>query len=171
MQVSSKHLTLASRVFKAMLQPHFQEGRRLQEVGFLELVLPDDNPYMFRILLDIIHGRSQKVPQAITSEALLEITILVDKYQLQDVTDVFYHNWTVRLNSEIPVHYCKDLVAWTFIFWVFGDAEGFKQSTRIIQQEAGESVTTELPLPSPILGMVLCSYALYCRLKYLIGIS
>jgi hypothetical protein len=55
MLVSSRHLMLASPVFKAMLQhSNFKEGQELHVNGKVEIPLPDDDPEAFKILLDII---------------------------------------------------------------------------------------------------------------------
>lgn len=55
MLVSSRHLMLASPVFKAMLQhSNFKEGDELHSTGSVEVPLPDDDPDAFKILLDII---------------------------------------------------------------------------------------------------------------------
>jgi hypothetical protein len=55
MLVSSRHLMLASPVFKAMLQhSNFKEGEELHSTGKVEVPLPDDDPDAFKILLDII---------------------------------------------------------------------------------------------------------------------
>jgi hypothetical protein len=55
MLVSSRHLMLASPVFKAMLQhSNFKEGEELHSTGKVSVPLPDDEPDAFKILLDII---------------------------------------------------------------------------------------------------------------------
>jgi hypothetical protein len=55
MLVSSRHLMLASPVFKAMLQySNFKEGEELHANGRAEVPMPDDDPVAFKILLDII---------------------------------------------------------------------------------------------------------------------
>jgi hypothetical protein len=40
MMLSSKHMCLASSVFKAMLQGQFKEGHQLRENGKIEVLLP-----------------------------------------------------------------------------------------------------------------------------------
>ena len=42
--VSSKILTLASPVFKALFAPHFFEGAKLAESGYTEISLHEDEP-------------------------------------------------------------------------------------------------------------------------------
>jgi hypothetical protein len=73
MRVSSKHLMLASSVFRAMFQGEFKEGNALRSTGSVEKELHDDHPEALLILMDIIHGRTRRVipskpvkPMAIT---------------------------------------------------------------------------------------------------------
>lgn len=60
-QVSSKHLKLASSVFKAMLSRNFREGIILQNASTGEIELHDDNPEALTILLSIIHHQARDV--------------------------------------------------------------------------------------------------------------
>ncbi|RFU27529.1 hypothetical protein B7463_g8814, partial [Scytalidium lignicola] len=129
MLVSSRHLILASTVFKAMLQDRFKEGRELRSKGFLELPLPDDDPATFSILLDIIHGRTRKVPRKVTFNELTVITILVDKYQLQEVVEPYSENWINRLRPKVLNYFNDDLTVWLSIFWVFGYDQQFKKAS------------------------------------------
>lgn len=57
MLVSSKHMSVASPVFKAMRQASSQEGIELKKTGKAELSLRDEDSKAWNILLDIIHGR------------------------------------------------------------------------------------------------------------------
>ena len=50
MRVSSKHLMLASLVFKAKFQGEFKEGNTLRSSGFVEKQLLDDHPAAWLIL-------------------------------------------------------------------------------------------------------------------------
>ena len=81
-------MTLASSVFKAMLNGHFMEGRLLAEMGMVEVPLPDDDPTAFTILLDIIHGRGSRVPRKLNLTLLTDIAVLVDKYRLHEVVSI-----------------------------------------------------------------------------------
>jgi hypothetical protein len=57
--VSSKHMILASSVFAAMLKVDYKEGSTLESKGKVEISLPDEEPDLFAILLNIIHGRTK----------------------------------------------------------------------------------------------------------------
>ena len=153
MLVSSKHLILASSVFGAMLQDRFNEGQTLRSAGYLELPLPDDDPVAFSILLDVIHGHTRKVPRKIDFELLIQISILVDKYQLQEVVEVFSDGWIQALDQKVPESLTADLIHWLCIFWVFGQSDKFKLMTRIMERESdGTTWTEDLPIPPAILG-------------------
>lgn len=155
MLVSSKHLILSSSVFEAMLQDRFKEGQTLRSTGFLELPLPDDDPDAISILLDVIHGHTRKVPRKVDFELLIHISILVDKYQLHEVVEVFSDGWIQALDQEVPAGLTVDLIPWLSIFWVFGQSDKFKLMTRIMERECDGTTETEgLPIPPAVLGMV-----------------
>ncbi|KAH8807980.1 hypothetical protein F5884DRAFT_350361 [Xylogone sp. PMI_703] len=155
MLVSSKHLILASTVFKAMLRDGFKEGREFQSKGFLELPLPDDDAATFSILLDIIHHRTRKVPRKVTFNELTVITILVDKYQFQEVVEPYSEHWINRLLPKTFNYFSDDLIVWLSIFWVFGYAEQFKKVTQILERESEGDVTADgLPIPATILEAI-----------------
>ena len=86
-RLSSKHLTLASAVFKKMLEARFKKELKLISKGYVEIALPEDNATAFLILLNLIHGRMRKVPRNIDSRTLSEIVILVDRYELLEITE------------------------------------------------------------------------------------
>ena len=93
MQVSSKHLAMASPVFKAMLSHGFSEGEALQTQGTAEIPLPDDDPAAMAILLEIIHTRGQRVPRKVSLTLLALLAIGIDKYQLQDASKFYADVW------------------------------------------------------------------------------
>jgi hypothetical protein len=71
MIVSSKHMILASPVFKVMLQPgRFKEGMQRNAAGQIEVDLPDDDQAVMVIVPDIIHGRNSLVPKQVDMEML-----------------------------------------------------------------------------------------------------
>jgi hypothetical protein len=82
MRVSSKHLSLASRVFKSLLTGQFAESKSLKEHGSADIPLPGDNAAAFAILLNVVHGHLNKVPRMVDLATLTEISMLVDKVQL-----------------------------------------------------------------------------------------
>lgn len=87
--VSSRHMILASRVLKAMLRGPFIEGQTLRESGEFEIALSEDDTIAFIILMDIVHGRTSRVPRTVTLNLLTTLSLLVDKYELLEAVDVF----------------------------------------------------------------------------------
>ncbi|KAF7920654.1 hypothetical protein BELL_0335g00090 [Botrytis elliptica] len=82
MLVSSKHMCLASPVFKAMLQhSNFKEGRELASVGKIEISLPDDDPDAFAVLMfEIMSDRwisllEAELPEEFTDDLLPWLSI------------------------------------------------------------------------------------------------
>lgn len=61
-QCSSKHLTLASSIFKALLSERFKEGAVFRCTRTLTLPLPDDDPAALLISLNIIHWQTKEIP-------------------------------------------------------------------------------------------------------------
>ena len=155
-RVSSRHLSLASPVFKAMLTGGFEEGR-VQSTQVQEIQLPDDDPEALVILLHVIHGLMWKVPRQLDLQTLLEISILVDKYQLQQVVAIVSELWIDHLWESSAKTRTKTFVQWICISWVFGTPLQFEESTKVAIREITCSievlVNERFPIPSIIAGM------------------
>ncbi|KAH6674274.1 hypothetical protein B0J14DRAFT_617053 [Halenospora varia] len=160
-QVSSKHLTLASPVFKAMLKHSFREGAGLREFGCVQIPLPEDDPDAFSILMSIIHAKNQAVPRQMSLPLLTTIAILVDKYELHESTDLFANTWIDALKTSMPETFCKQLISWICITWVFRRPAEFtwasfvaiKQSTGVGFETVYEDFDT-LPIPEEIIEAI-----------------
>jgi hypothetical protein len=134
-RVSSKHLALASRVFQSMLRPGFLAGDQLRSQGFANLSLPDDNPAAMLILSNLVHGKNRRVPLKVKTSMLLELAILVDKYELLEITETILGSWFKNLKNDIPQGFSEDLLSWICISWVFENEELFEQATKLAQLE------------------------------------
>ncbi|KAF5571553.1 hypothetical protein FPHYL_300 [Fusarium phyllophilum] len=93
MRVSSRHLTLASRIFRAMLQgpwieaaPSSQPVRQISTEGW--------DAFALAIVLDCIHGRHFEIPTEISPGLLTRISTIVDYYQCREAVQVHYRTWT-----------------------------------------------------------------------------
>ncbi|MCJ1354907.1 MAG: hypothetical protein MMC33_004897 [Icmadophila ericetorum] len=102
MRVSSKHLSLASPVFKDMLSRNFFEGITLHTIGSVEVLLSDNDTKALIVLLSIIRSQPSKIPSKVNLDFLTEMTILVDKYQLRPVAALLSGYWIAALKHEIP---------------------------------------------------------------------
>lgn len=156
MLVSSKHLMLASPVFKAMLQhSNFKEGDTLRSSGQVKVPLPDDDPAALKILLDIVHGRVRQVPRQVGLKTMTELSILIDKYQMLEVVEIYVEIWMTTLKTSVPIFFTADLLSWLSISWVFGLADIFKQISRIAMRGSTElfgAHESHLPIPQPVFG-------------------
>jgi hypothetical protein len=165
MLVSSRHMMLASPVFRAMLDGNFKEGCDLTSNGKVQVPLPNDDPTALAIVLDIIHGHNRRVPREVDLELLTEISILADKYQMVEAVEFFAESWIEGLKSSIPEDYStekRDVHRWIGISWVFGRSSEFKTMTELTGTSTGaglvDDVDERLPIPSIILGTVLRKY-------------
>ena len=91
-RTSSIVLSLASRVFDAMLKLEFREGQDLAESRTVEIPLPDDDPEAMLALCQVLHHRTSDMA-ALTSDRLLAIALLSDKYDCAGALQVFSSYW------------------------------------------------------------------------------
>jgi hypothetical protein len=161
MLVSSKHVSLASPVFKAMLQHKFIEGESLRKDGKVDVPLPDDEPMAFAILMKIVHAQNDTVPTEVDLPTLINIAILVDKYRLHACVSAFTSLWITLLKPLIPQSCLnKDLLSWLCITWVFRKDVEFNMVTSVAQKyHAGTSYRSvygpaafdSLPIPAKVI--------------------
>ncbi|KAI9048420.1 hypothetical protein LZ554_007256 [Drepanopeziza brunnea f. sp. 'monogermtubi'] len=166
MRVSSRLVMRASPVFKAMLKHSFREGLTLRATGKVEIPLPDDDPTVFALLMDIVHGNivhRGRPPPPMDTLFLTKIAILVDKYRLQKHVAVHSDAWVDSLRKEIPQTFGPDLIHWLCISWVFRRPAEFNFITRIAERESlGQDLDTyspalkeNLPIPERIIDNIL----------------
>jgi hypothetical protein len=161
-RVSSKHMMLASPVFKAMLQRGtFKEGHQLGSVGHVEVPLPDDDPEALLVLASVIHGRNRSVPRQVSMELMTRISILVDKYQMVEAVEAFSCSWIEDLKIGIPTLYNTPeeqaaVHRWVGISWVFGKRVEFKAMTQLIERGSNanlaENIEEGLPIPDILIS-------------------
>ena len=153
--VSSRHLMLASSTFKRMLaQDGFAESVRNEVDGLYHIVAHDWDPEAFLIVLRIVHGRNKQVPREVTLEMLAKIAVLEDYYNFEESLDVFTEVWVQSLTkTSIPTIYCRDLVLWVWVAWIFDVEQQFTQATDTVIRQSTESFQTlELPIPTRVSG-------------------
>ncbi|KAE9378231.1 hypothetical protein N431DRAFT_435404 [Stipitochalara longipes BDJ] len=162
MLVSSKHMRVASPVFRAMLQQkNFKEGRELSSKGGLELPLPDDDAIAMIVLLDVIHGRNRRVPRKIDLDLVNRISILVDKYQMAEAVGMVSDVWIDNLRNDIPKEYDPNVIEvhrWLAISWVFGRGDVFKTITKLVQcncySDLEFRLEDNLPIPKTVIDAI-----------------
>ncbi|ESZ92957.1 hypothetical protein SBOR_6676 [Sclerotinia borealis F-4128] len=158
MLVSSKHMSLASPVFKAMLQRNnFPEGRELASAGKVKIPLPDDDPDAFAILMCVIHGRTRSIPRDVDLDVLSRISTLVDKYQLHEVVEIMSDRWISLLEPQLLEVHMDDLLPWLSISWVFEKSDIFKEVTRIAERQSNGKIGEDrhdIPIPNRVVDAI-----------------
>lgn len=168
MLVSSKHMMLASPVFKAMLhRSSFKEGKELSEKGKVEIPL-DDNVEAMTIILNVVHGHNRQVSRRLDLDILCIIAILTDKYQMVEALEAFSEGWIKHLELSMPVRYFtrvdKDHVHKRIgISWVFSKRTEFTKMTSFVQKYCCDDLhkligQEGLPIPDIVIGTVRMHY-------------
>ena len=111
-KVSSKHLTLTSPVFKALINSGMSESTRLSNTGTTDIQLPEDYSQCMEVLLYIIHGKSRRLPKEMTPQLLMEIALMVDKYGLHEAVQPFTGLWFKDFKRIIPKRKWCPAVSW-----------------------------------------------------------
>ncbi len=157
-KVSSKHLALASRVFRNKLQFGSTKATR-QSDGRVHLKLAEGfDPKAVSIVVNAVHGRGSQVPKAVDLETLAQIAVVVDRLQLLDAVDVYADRWISKLEGRIQDVYDRDLVLWIFISHVFRRSDIFKAVSKTAAAQAqGPIQTLNLPIREKIISQSILS--------------
>lgn len=152
-QVSAKHMMLASPVFKAMLTGGWKESAQFSQKGYVEVMADGWDLESFLLILRIIHGQYYQVQRNVTLEMLAKVAVIADFYGCKEVLHIMADIWVTSLQENIPDKYCRDLVLWVWISWFFGLPSHFEHSTAlIIVQSEGPINGWGLPIPKEVLG-------------------
>ncbi|KAG6234293.1 hypothetical protein E4U25_006054 [Claviceps purpurea] len=157
-RLCSRHLALASPVFKAMLNGIWKESAPPSDWSDCqvryELAATEWDAEDFLLLMNIVHGHSTQVPYSVDLETLGRISVLVDYYQCQEVTQFVAGLWIDKLSGSLPTTYGRDCVIWMFVSWIFSRSEIFKKMTLLaIRTCEGGLGTIHLPFPPMLLSM------------------
>lgn len=148
LRVSSRHLMLASPHFNRMFSNGWEEesSRTVRVEGW--------DPEALLILMNIIHGRTRRIPRLISVELLAKLAVLVDYYDCLEAVEIPSENWIEKLKSQVPTTYCRELVIWILISLVFQQSELFESLSAVaIKQRRGRFQTLGLPFPENVIGM------------------
>jgi len=148
MRASSKHLILASPTFRTSLgSDTYPEGRTLQSEGSLAIPLPDDDPDVMIILLNIIHGLSGKVPRRVDLNTLSRLAVAINHRHLHEAVELWSDTWIDNLKRDegLPSSYTPEVsLSWLFIFWVFRKDQDFRIMSKLLERECDHSLESEL---------------------------
>lgn len=86
LKVSSKALSLASPVFKALLSPKYKEGSgSIASDGLRHVSLPEDDPCAMELFCNIVHLRNNQISMtSMSMSSMGSIAVLCDKYDGSD---------------------------------------------------------------------------------------
>jgi hypothetical protein len=159
-----------------MLDSGFREANLLHMDGSVVIPLPDDDPDAMIILMNIVHGKTRKVPRQIDLDLLVELANLVDYYQMLEVVEPWSDFWVQRqkhLKSDwawalIHPYVHRYALERLWISWVFQRPVEFKTTSWRIQRQGQddqewpvdsnvpaelEQEAEKLPIPQSILSM------------------
>lgn len=149
-RVSSRHLSLASPVFRAMLESKFKESQP-NEQDLYEIQATEWDAEALVILLDIIHGHHRDVPKRISVETLSHIAIIVDYYGCHEIMELVFTAW-MAYRGDFESFVKQDPSRWLFISWVFRQELLFTVATKMLLLYDNGKYVVDLPIPQPILG-------------------
>ena len=102
LRVSSKALSMASKVFTAMFSSNFQEGLHLAERETCRIPLPEDDLTAMRALCKLMHHQELSSPDSeMTACFLRKVAILADKYACKGAVKFWADVWIGRLTGKL----------------------------------------------------------------------
>lgn len=153
-QVSAKHLMLASPVFKSMLTGSWKESvtfSKLQK-GYIEITTESWDVDAFLILLNIVHCQFNHVPHKLDLETLAKVAVIADYYKCKEVVRFFSNIWIEALDGEYPKEYSRDLILRLWIAWFFRLSSQFRSVTSIAMSHSGGFISNlGLPIPDRVI--------------------
>jgi hypothetical protein len=153
--VSSRHLILASPVFKAMLTGGWKEGDKNN--GPLQVGAEDWDAEALVIVMNVLHSHCHQVPKTISLEMLAKIAVIVDYYKIHEAVQIIASLWVKALEKTLPSSLGRDVILWILVSSVFGDATIFRQVTKvaILWSREDMKIPCGLPIPPAVIGKVL----------------
>ena len=155
LRVHSVCMMSASKVFDAMLGPHFSEGQPSKEAFPKEIHIPDDDARAMTTLCSVIHHRNDILPDIFEPAALADLALVADKYNCVLALKYAMNLW---LDFEEPVTFVslgKLLIA----AYVFDNPNAFRRVTqRLI---TGFSCSYHSLSKGECNGIIPCS--IYCK--------
>jgi hypothetical protein len=148
-QVSAKHLMLASSVFKKILTGGWKESVAYLQKGSVEITAESWDIEALLILLRAIHNQHYHIPRKLTLEMLAKVAVLADYYECKEAVYIWMTIWIDALEEKIPSTYSRDLFLWLWISWYFQLPTQFKESTSTVMSQSNGWINNSLGLPIP----------------------
>lgn len=156
-KVSSKHLCLVSRYFRKMLTGQWMEAITTYPDGCRHITIEVVDAEAFRLLMDVIHLRSSRIPKVVDLDMLAKIAVLVDYFECQEAVGIVSDMWIAPLRNTMAMQdrtlQDRTLILWIFIASVFAQPDIFETATRIaILESRGPIPTLGLPIRDKIIS-------------------
>ena len=123
--VSSHAMRLASPIWRAMLDQ--ANGFKEASFGKEPVKVHDDDPQALFIVLLASHLEFLDVPAKVEFDTLIEICVVVDKYDCIGVLSPWLPRWVSQWATES--HISENGPECSFVAWVTGNEEIFKRTT------------------------------------------
>ncbi|KAH0493611.1 hypothetical protein TgHK011_000270 [Trichoderma gracile] len=147
MRLSSQRLVSASAYFKSLIEGNWKETTAGGQYS-CTIDTTDFDEEALLILMNIIHGKTVKLPLSVSFETLAKISVLADYYQCRDTVQFFVKTWLQNMDKGIPTG--RDALYSLCISWLFPDAKSFKLATATLIRESKETFDDlGLPISQP----------------------
>tara|TARA_R110002003_G_scaffold46_1_gene3708 strand:- start:12 stop:491 length:480 start_codon:yes stop_codon:yes gene_type:complete len=143
---------------RALGEAGWSESKPSEDDGLFHITADEWDADAFLILLNIMHLRNRQIPRKLPLEMLAKIAVLVDYYECGEAVEMFTSLWIDHLKnvSALPLTYCRDLVLWIWVSWVFDIGDYFFLTTAAaIKEIDGTLRALDLPIPSRVIGKSL----------------
>jgi hypothetical protein len=159
--VSSAHIQMASPTFAQLLSEASKPSSSGRPGGRYYIRVDTCDEEAMLVLLNIIHLRNFEVPRTVDLEELTKIAILIEHYGCSEATGIFTEMWidSVKKDDPPPETYCRKLMLWLYVAWVFKMEKLFEKITAAALRygDDGTMRTLGLPMPQCIIGNALQS--------------
>ncbi|CAG8114915.1 unnamed protein product [Penicillium salamii] len=152
--VSSKHLKMTSEYFKGLLSERWPKGQALAFGRVVQIAIDDCKADELLLILNIIHGHVRAVPQKISFQTLVDVSLAADFFQCTDVVELFALRWIDGLKADLPSKWTPKIPEWIMISVLFRHEDTFAHVTKIaVENGTCPFKTHNLPIPENIKGM------------------
>jgi hypothetical protein len=154
--VSSRHMMLASPWFhRALTKNVWSESGRSKDDRRFHITTEDWDADALLIILNAFHLRNKQVPRTVSLKMLAKIAVLVDYYECGEAIELYTNMWIndLKVQVVVPPTYCRDLILWIWIAWVFDEVDQLKQASAVAIKTSTECFRVlGLPIPARVSG-------------------
>ena len=126
LRVHAHALKMASKVFSAMLGPHFREGQERQAAFLKQISIPDDDAEVMTTICNVIHHHNDLVPDVLSPKEVVKLAITADKYDCAVALKHAMAKWLELRDVKHP----NELLCLMAAAYLFNNAKAFEETTR-----------------------------------------